>query len=220
MHPETEIEALLFDLGNVIVGVDFDRVFRSWSRDAGISLAEIKCAFTPDSAYRAHERGEIDAPEYFAALRNSLGIQLSDIQFKTGWDRIFTGEMPGMRKLLGRLTGEVPRYVLSNSNKLHQARWTREYAHILASFDSVFVSSEIGHRKPEPEAFTTVAAAIGIAPERIMFFDDALENTGAAKRIGMTAVHVQSTEDVERALSRCGLITPEAADQGIATKSR
>lgn len=71
----------------------------------------------------------------------------------------------------------------------------------LSAFRKVFVSSDLGKRKPEPNAFMAVAEAMAIPPPKILFFDDLLENVGAARRVGMQAVHVQSLADVERELA-------------------
>ena len=74
----------------------------------------------------------------------------------------------------------------------------------MASFDRVFVSSEVGIRKPERTAFELIAREIGVAPGSIMFFDDLLENVTGALDAGLLAVHVRSPVDVQVALRRLG----------------
>jgi HAD superfamily hydrolase (TIGR01509 family) len=46
-----------------------------------------------------------------------------------------------------------------------------------------------------------VVKAIGVDPERIVFFDDLAENIEGAKACGLTALHVTSPGDVARALA-------------------
>jgi putative hydrolase of the HAD superfamily len=67
----------------------------------------------------------------------------------------------------------------------------------------VFVSNELGKRKPAPEAFHAVAQAMDVPPERIVFFDDTLANVEGALAVGMHAVHVRTVADVADALSKC-----------------
>jgi putative hydrolase of the HAD superfamily len=74
----------------------------------------------------------------------------------------------------------------------------------LAHFDRVFVSSEIGLRKPERAAFEFISREVGVAAGSIMFFDDMLENVTGALAAGLLAVHVQSPADVQDALRRLG----------------
>jgi len=194
------VDALLFDLGGVVIDIDFDRVFARWALHGRCDSAAIKAGFRPDHYYECHERGEIDAAAYFASLRTSLGMELSDAQFHDGWKEVFVGEVPGMATLLQRAAQRLPLYAFSNTNAAHKEVWSREYATILSPFRRLFVSSEIGKRKPEPEAFRTVAAAMGVPVARIVFFDDSLENVEGARAIGMHAVHVRSTADVETSL--------------------
>ena len=196
------VDALLFDLGGVIVEIDFDRVFGIWGAHAGVPAAVIRSRFAFDAAYRAHERGEISAAAYFDSLRPALGIDIADAQFQAGWDAIFVGEVAGIAALLGQATQRFPLYAFSNSNAHHHAYWAREFAGTLSHFRQVFVSCEIGRRKPEPEAFAMVAAAIGAPFRNILFFDDTDENVMAAKALGMQAVLVKSIADIQTALGK------------------
>jgi epoxide hydrolase-like predicted phosphatase len=195
------VEALLFDLGGVVLGIDFNRVFARWAAYSGERIDTIQSRFSFDSFYERHERGEIQAQEYFASLRSSLGLHLSDNEFAAGWTAIYVGEIPAMAGLLRRLKDRVPIYALTNSNPTHQQVWAKDYADILSVFRKVFVSSEMGKRKPEPEAFAAIATDIGVPLDRILFFDDTLENVEGARAIGMQAVHVQSVADIEHNLA-------------------
>ena len=201
------VHALLFDLGGVIVEIDFSRVFEIWGAHSGVPAAVIRSRFSFDASYRAHERGEISATAYFDSLRTVLGIRLSDAQFRAGWNAIFVGEVPGIAALLRQAKQFAPLYAFSNSNAAHHAYWTREYAETLSNFKKVFVSCELGRRKPEPEAFAAVAAAIGVPFENLLFFDDTDENVASAKRLGMQAVHVKSIADIRNALGMPAAVT-------------
>ncbi len=55
----SNIKALLFDLGGVVMEIDFNSAFAHWQRISRLSLAELKAAFTFDVPYQRHERGEI-----------------------------------------------------------------------------------------------------------------------------------------------------------------
>lgn len=193
-------DALLFDLGGVVIETDFDRVFARWAAHAQQPFDTIKAKFAFDAFYERHERGEIDAAAYFASLRASLGIAISDAQFVEGWNAIYIREVPGIAALLQRAKEKLPLYAFTNTNPTHQLEWSRRFADVLGLFDTVFVSSELGKRKPEPEAFGAIADAIGVALSRIVFFDDLLENVEGARAVGMQAVQVRSFADVASSL--------------------
>lgn len=195
-------EVLLFDLGNVVIDIDFGRAFAAWGAAAGVPAAAIAARFEVDAAYQAHERGEISGPQYYEALRHSLQLHsLSDAQIEAGWNAILIDEKREVTELIARLPPQLPRYVFSNANPAHQLHWERNFAGAVAPFKRVFVSSEIGHRKPDVAAFEYVANEIGVPTRSILFFDDLLPNVEGARASGMEAVHVISAEDVRLALA-------------------
>ena len=193
---DSSTEALLFDLGGVIIDIDFENTFSHWAAQAGVPMETIKSRYRVDAWYEQHERGEIDAAEYFDALRDTLDISISDEQFAAGWNAIFETEIAGMFELIQSLSTRLPVYAFSNSNALHQKFWERKYAKTLGLFRHVFVSCDLGLRKPEAAAYRHVTACIGSEPENVLFFDDTRENVDGAREIGMSAVQVRSLADV------------------------
>ena len=194
----------MFDLGGVVLDLDFDRVFGRWATLAGCSAEEIADRFSQDVAYCRHERGEIDATAYFASLRESLGIDLTDEQFLEGWNNLYPGPCQGIEALLARAARSLPLFAFTNSNPSHQSVWSTVIEQELLHFRRVFVSSEIGARKPEPQAFRIVADAAGYPPDRMLLFDDSAVNVEGARRTGMQAVQVRSIQDVRDALAELG----------------
>src|ERR1700754_3416404 len=148
----TSADALLFDLGRVVLDIDFSRALDCWAGHAGCEPAHLVGRFSPDDAYKRHERGEISDAEFFAALRGSLGIDVSDAQFLEGWNAIFAGEMPEISALLARAARRLPLYAFSNTNRAHEAHFSREFAEVLGHFRKMFLSSTIGLRKPDAAA--------------------------------------------------------------------
>ena len=198
-------DALLFDLGRVVIDIDFDKVLACWAGHAGRPPAELSGRFGPDDTFRRHETGEASDAEFFAALRRTLGIELTDEQFLEGWNAIFAGEMPDMNALLARAARHLPLYAFSNTNRPHVAHFSKAFADVLGHFREIFLSSTIGLRKPDAAAYDHVVKAIGVPAHRIVFFDDLVENIEGARRQGLTAVHVASSDDVANALTALGI---------------
>jgi glucose-1-phosphatase len=195
-------DALLFDLGRVVIDIDFNLAFAKWAEYACCDQAVIAQRFSYDDAYKRHERGEIDADEYFTALRLALGVEIPDTQLLEGWNAIFIGEMPGISPLLADAARRFPLYAFSNSNREHELCWSRRFTGVLRHFHEIYVSSTIGLRKPEAEAYNYVVKAIGTSAERIVFFDDVLENVDAARACGLQAFQVKSAADVADAVAK------------------
>lgn len=198
-------DALLFDLGRVVLDIDFSKAIACWAAHAGCQPEAIVARYVRDEAYRLHEVGKISDEDYFASLRASLGIGISDAQFLEGWNAIFAGEMPDIAELLPRAAKQMPLYAFSNTNRPHVDYFSKEYGELLGNFRALYLSSSIGLRKPDAEAFDHVVAAIGVPAERIVFFDDLAENVDGARARGLTAVHVTSARDVGNALKALGI---------------
>ena len=109
--------------------------------------------------------------------------------------------MPGIAPLLAGAAKRMPLYAFSNTNPAHVAHFSLAYAGVLSHFREIFLSSSIGLRKPDAEAYDHVIKAIGVPASRILFFDDSAANIEGARARGLCAIHVTSTDDVARALT-------------------
>jgi FMN phosphatase YigB (HAD superfamily) len=198
-------DALLFDLGRVVLDIDFSKAIACWARHAGCAPSDIATRFVRGEAYQRHEVGNISDADYFDSLRTSLGIRLSDAQFLEGWNAIFAGEMPGIAPLLARAANRLPLYAFSNTNRPHVEHFSVIYADLLGHFREIYLSSTIGLRKPDQAAYDHVVGAIGVPASRIVFFDDLAANIEGARASGLMAVHVISSDDVTEAFAALGL---------------
>jgi putative hydrolase of the HAD superfamily len=197
----SSVDVLLFDLGRVVLDINFDSVMANWAGHAGCEPDDLARRFVVDDSFRHHEIGRIDDAAFFASLRQSLGIGITDAQFLEGWNSIFAGEMPGIAPLLANAAKRMPLYAFSNTNPAHIAHFSAAYADVLSHFREIFLSSSIGLRKPDAEAYDHVVKAIGVPASRILFFDDSAANIEGARARGLCAIHVTSTDDVARALT-------------------
>lgn len=202
--PSPKPQALLFDLGGVLVDFDFGRALQVWAPYSAKSLDELKLAFTFDVPYQQHERGEISAAQYFDYLARHLQLSASPAEMERGWNSIFKGEFAQTRAMVQTMRQHLPCLALSNTNALHMATCGALYPEVVGAFDRIFTSHEMGMRKPERAAFEHISQATGIEAGDILFFDDLLENVQAAADAGLQAVQVRSPEDVRQALTAHG----------------
>lgn len=198
----TTIKAVVFDLGGVLIDIDFRRAFAEWGRSARILPGSLLERFRFDAAYEAHETGELGHAAYFQHLRGVLRVAISDDELKRGWNAIFGDPIAGMAEILSTLGPIVPLYVFSNTNSTHSDYWRSKYERLLRPIRQVFCSCELRARKPAPQAFWAVCSSIGVEPKDVVFLDDLTENVQGASAAGLTAYQVRSALEARVALSR------------------
>ena len=187
----------IFDMGNVIIDIDFKRVLGVWSHLSGTPLATLTERFKMGEVFQQHERGEISDEQFAADLCNEMGIALSFEQFSAGWHAVFVGLRPEVITLFQKLREEGHRVVvLSNTNRLHLDFWPQHYPEIEANTDAMYLSQNLGMRKPEPEIFQHVLEKEGFTADQAVFFDDVAENIEAARAAGIEAVWVEDNQTV------------------------
>ncbi len=200
MKKSTKIKALLFDLGGVVLEIDWSKVFHEWSIHSRLSPAEIADRFRMDEAFQDHERGQITDSEYFAYLRDIVEYQGEEASFLQGWNSIFIGIVSETVETLGQIAPELPIYLLTNTNATHEMEWRTTYSAVIDRFNGVFVSSTMGCRKPDRKSFEHALGEVNVAANAVLFFDDTEENVEGAKAVGLQAVHVVQPSDIRKAL--------------------
>ncbi|MGO1308931.1 MAG: glucose-1-phosphatase, partial [Kluyvera intermedia] len=181
----------IFDLGNVIVDIDFNRVLGTWSDLSRVPLASLKQSFTMGDAFQQHERGEITDEAFADAICHELALPLSYEQFSHGWQAVFVALRPEVIAVMQKLREQGHRVVvLSNTNRLHTTFWPQEYPEIQQAADHIYLSQELGMRKPEARIYQHVIQAEGFSAQETVFFDDNAENIEGANQLGITSILV------------------------------
>lgn len=181
------IEAIVFDLGGVLVEVDIRRAWRHWATIAGQPVETIAARWKQDPAYWAHERGELDDRGFFAHVGKTLQLDIDETEFLAGWNAVLGEPLPGIEPIVRDLARQFPLYVFSNTNPAHIAHFTPRYRKLFAHFRQVVTSCAMGARKPEREAFLRLTKTIGKEPAQIAFLDDLEENVAGALAAGLQA---------------------------------
>lgn len=218
-HPPV---AILLDLGGVLIDVSFARTLQYWrtkaqetagkrltqavdAQRAGVatnsSQAALESTLFGDQTYEDHERGAISFVHFAKALQNRLQLNLPEEQWRRGWNAALGSALPGATELIHSIAEHWPVFLFSNTNATHHAHWREQHRNLLAPMRAVFVSNELGLRKPDPQAFAAVAMHLGVATNRIFFFDDREDNVDGARAAGLPAFQVNGPADVARILA-------------------
>jgi glucose-1-phosphatase len=187
---------LIFDLGNVIIDIDYHR-----------SLNLIKTLVPPsfhlrvDSFYitdfhKAYEKGLIDSPAFRDEVRSYFQQDWDDQKVDELWNSLL-GKIPGERlDLVSKLKQNYQVGILSNTNEIHIEAVNKmlksdfDMEGFEEFFDRVFYSHEMGLAKPSEEIYFQMLEELWVPAGRVVFFDDLEANVNGAASVGIQAVHV------------------------------
>lgn len=207
MTPRPDIEAVVFDLGGVVLDVRMAAGLAVWAERAGFDARQAMARLRADRRYEHLERGQIAPADYHRHVLGLLGGTLSYDDFLAGWNAVFFGYLPGAAELLDRLAGRVRLGCLSNTNAAHAEFFLGAYPDLAGRFETMVLSHRIGARKPEPASYRAVVDAMDLAPQRVAFVDDRPENIAAAEAMGFVGILAAGSAGIEAHLRRLGVLS-------------
>jgi putative hydrolase of the HAD superfamily len=86
--------------------------------------------------------------------------------------------------------------VLSNTNRLHTSFWPGEYPQVAEAADKIYLSQEMGMRKPDAEIYLQLLEEEAFSADQAIFFDDNADNINGAQRLGITSILVTGRETI------------------------
>ena len=181
------VEALVFDLGGVLLDVQLQRTLRAFEAldIRGLGAAEVIDGNR--ACFRDLELGLITQEEFAEAVRRTFPAvaAILDEQLLEAWNAMLMPFDVQRVELLRELGKRCPVYLLSNTNLPHRIRFRESFRERFGgSFD------ELHLRKPDPEIYRSVARQIGTPPGKLLFIDDNAANVSAARGEGWQACHL------------------------------
>ena len=195
-----QYDTALFDLGNVVFGVDFSLCCKYWENALGFDVTPYFEKFCKSPLNVLIEKGDITPREYYEGLIADLKIDLSFEDFVIGFNQLYKDTYPDVASEIKRLAGTIKIAALTNTNEIHSQIWPNRYKDVLQYFDAIYSSSKLHMAKPDPEIYRYVLKDLGTDPSRVLYFDDLKENVEAARELGITSCLVTSPKDVCDAL--------------------
>ena len=175
---------VIFDLGGVLVSVDFMRACKRLEAAGGAAAAVIHEAIASGEDKHAFDTGRLSPQQAAARFCAAIGARIPYAEFAEIWCDIFA-EQREVTSLLDRIAAKADLVLLSNTDPLH-LDYVRSHYRFLEKFGRLVLSYEVGHAKPAREIFER---AVGLcAPgTRMIYFDDVSEYVSAARACGLPA---------------------------------
>ena len=173
----------LYDIGNVIVGVDFTlslkRLIPEGAQDIDSrlhSVLEKKDEF---------EAGRIQPEIYFPWAAKTLGFEGCMETFMQAWTGIFTPNQP-MFECIESLHAAGHRLILFSNIQSTHLEYLRNQYPVFKKFAGGIYSYQTGHIKPEPEIYQLAIQQYSLTAEQTAYIDDLPANIEAGMKAGFS----------------------------------
>jgi len=194
--PFSDIKNIVFDIGNVLVDIDFKTVADEFKKIAITDFSSIVSYNKQESFFDLFEKGKISAKEFRDTLRKFLKPNISDETIDAAWNSILISYPKQKFELLGELKRHYQVLALSNTNEIHVAALNKAAKEKFGKekfadfFHYAYYSNETGFRKPELEIYELMLQQQFLNPHETLFIDDKEENIEAAKALHIQAFHL------------------------------
>jgi len=196
----------IFDLGNTLIKLAYERVIENVCRDASVKRDQLLQIFEQAGGYRDMERGVVTFWDFYEFVCEKAGYRGSVRDFHAIWSDFFDGTMPGAEDLVDRVRAKYRVAFLSNSNEVHAEVIPKQFPQLFRKDDRWILSYRFGVAKPDPEMYVRTIETLGTLASQCIFVDDLIENVLAAQAVGIRAFQYRDTYSLIRELEGEGLL--------------
>lgn len=195
-----QFEAIIFDLGGVLIDIDYQATTNAFQELGVLDFQQHYNQMQQESLFDAFEKGEISGQHFINKLMDIVPKGITPNQIVKSWNAML-GEFPLKKiELLNQVRQTHKTILLSNTNEIHMpivyTKWDNVSTGAFKdAFNKVYLSFEIGKRKPDVETFQWVINENDLLTESTLFIDDSPQHIEGAQKVGLSTHFYQNEED-------------------------
>ena len=193
------INALLFDLGNVLLPIDLSLTYQAFSQlSTSFSSEEIQSKINNEGLWLGYEAGLLTDEEFRDILRDKLDLDCSNVEFDQAFSALLLDFPSNIYSFLEDLTSNFDLYLLSNTSVIHSRIFLNNQLgpkgeNLFGLFKKAHFSYEMGLVKPNPLIYQQVLKENNLKAEEVVFFDDNTANIESASTLGIDSILIDPT---------------------------
>lgn len=196
------IKNIIFDLGGVILDVDYHKTVEAFKQLGIDDFHTLYSQQKQDLLFDRFEKGEISATEFREVIKK-MNRSLSDESINNAWNAMILDTPKVRMQFLEQLKKNYRLFLLSNTNEIHIKAFTNYFdknygvGYFPTLFEKVYLSSQLGMRKPEPTIFELVIRENSLNKTETLFIDDSPQHIAGAVLVGIKALLLPKGEKME-----------------------
>jgi len=192
------IKAIIFDLGGVILNINYQNTIDSFKKLGEKNTGDFYSKKIQSHIFNLLETGEITAKQFLNDLQE-LSDNATIAEVRSAWNSMLLDFPEKRLDLLRSLKSKYKIFLLSNTNTIHinaisNSLGKPQWKSFCNLFDKMYLSHEIGVRKPNIEAFQFILKQQKLNPNEVLFIDDSPQHIKSAKKIGIICYHLKDGE--------------------------
>ncbi|MFX1366087.1 MAG: HAD family hydrolase [Promethearchaeota archaeon] len=203
------IKAIVFDLGGVVVDLDFSNFYNKIITQSPLNKPQTPIMLEFFRQSDIYHQGNMSDDEFYQLACELLQVcMLSQSEFFNAFNSIISGFNPEVVEIIKKIR-EKNRYkllALSNVNASHWAYVLNKKWEFIKYFDELILSHEIHLVKPDPRIFNYTIKKAGFKPKQIVFIDDGINNVRSAMGLGIIGIKFTNENDLIEELKNLGVL--------------
>ena len=199
-----KVRAVIFDIGRVLIRIDVGRTMKGLASGTSLSPQELWSAIEQDPRWKDWQEGRISARDWHLHVKQRFGGPATFEQFTEAWNLALDPEPILSNKLFEKLSKSYRLGLLSNTDPIHVTHMESRYD-FFSYFRVRIYSCAIGAAKPNRLIYREALRACRVRAEEAVYIDDISAYVEAARRLGMTGIQFQTSEQLVLALHDLGV---------------
>ena len=193
-------KAIIFDLGAVILNINYQNTIDEFTKLGVNNAATFYSKKGQTNLFNQIETGMISSNKFLKALQKETK-NANINQVEKAWNAMLL-DLPEERiQLIEKLKNNYSIYLLSNTNAIHidaikKQLGKRKWLAFCKLFDKMYLSHELGLRKPDVKIFEYILNEQKLKAEEVFFIDDSPQHIASAKKIGIHCHHLLDDENI------------------------
>ena len=193
-------KVIIFDLGGVILNIDYKLTIAAFEKLGLKNADSFYSKKVQDPIFDKIEVGAISPKEFLEQLQkecDNASIELVE----NAWNAMLVDLPQSRLDYIKNLKNNYQIFLLSNTNTIHiralkNKIGAEKWKAFSSVFDKMYLSHEIGFRKPDKEAFQIILEENKLKPNEVFFIDDSSQHIEAAKKLGISCHYLQKGENI------------------------
>ena len=195
------IKNIIFDLGGVIYDIDYNKTINAFKNLGIKNFEQIIDKAGQQNFFNDFETGKLSKSEFFTKINSLVQDPLTDFQITSAWNSMLLNFMPDAIDCLDKISSRYRLFLLSNTNEIHidfilHQVGQKYFSFFCKKFEKVYLSYEIGKRKPHSYVFEDVIKENFLKKNETLFIDDSIQHINGATSAGLKAHHLNIGESI------------------------